>query len=52
MFTDEHRCDVLERIRQQDMRAFAKHITPAVLQKQPNARPWCWLRVPCACRIW
>ena len=31
MFTDEHRCDVLERIRQQDIRAFAGQITPAVL---------------------
>jgi hypothetical protein len=31
MFTDERRCDVWEEIRQQDMRAFATKITPAVI---------------------
>jgi len=31
MFTDEHRCDVWEEIRQQGIRAFADKVTPAVL---------------------
>ena len=31
MFTDEHRCDVWAEIRQQDLRAFATKITPAVI---------------------
>jgi hypothetical protein len=31
MFTDEHRCDVWETIRQQDIRAFATKVTPAVI---------------------
>lgn len=31
MFTDERRCDVWEQIRQHDIRAFSKRITPAVL---------------------
>ena len=31
MFTDEHRCDVWETIRQQDIRAFATKVTPAVM---------------------
>lgn len=30
MFTDEHRCDVWNDIRQQDIRAFAKQLTPTV----------------------
>ena len=31
MFTDERRCEVWEEIRQQDIRAFASKITPAVI---------------------
>jgi len=31
MFTDEHRCDVWDEIRQHDIRAFAKQLTPEVL---------------------
>jgi hypothetical protein len=30
MFTDEHRCEVWNAIRQQDMRAFSKQLTPSV----------------------
>ena len=30
MFTDEHRCEVWHEIRQQDIRAFSKQLTPAV----------------------
>lgn len=30
MFTDEHRCGVWDEIRQQDIRAFSKQLTPAV----------------------
>lgn len=31
MFTDEHRCDIWDEIRQHDLRAFSKELTPAVL---------------------
>jgi hypothetical protein len=31
MFTDEHRCEVWHDIRQQDIRAFSKQLTPGVL---------------------
>jgi hypothetical protein len=31
MFTDEHRCNVWNEIRQRDIRAFARQLTPAVL---------------------
>jgi hypothetical protein len=33
MFTDEHRCNVWNEIRQRDIRAFCKQLTPAVLGK-------------------
>jgi hypothetical protein len=31
MFRDEHRCEVWETIRQQDIRAFSTKVTPAVI---------------------
>jgi hypothetical protein len=33
MFTDEHRCKVWNEIRQRDIRAFSRQLTPAVLAK-------------------
>ena len=33
MFTDEHRCNVWNEIRQQDIRAFSKQLTPAAFAK-------------------
>jgi hypothetical protein len=46
MFTDEHRCDVLERIRQQDIRAFAEKITPAVLAETAKRTAVVLIRSP------
>lgn len=63
MFTDEHRCDVWEQIRQQDVRAFAKQITPAVLVETAKRTgvvlvksPLClpnlvWLGIACAFHV-
>ena len=34
MFTDERRCNVWDRIRQQDLRGFGRILTPALMREK------------------